>query len=263
MSGAAGDEQGPSTTGGMIAVVNLHAQIDGMAPTSVLLVDLLLLRGHVLGRIADYERATDLAAQLVRDTPGDGSAWLAQARTRAAFHRFTEALADLETAERTGLVRAAVVRDRAAILQAIGCHNQARDLHRSAAKHQRCFTTLGALAVFHAERGEVAEAERWAAWPGSTRPRALTRPPSTAFARWRPPVTTRSTPPSSPVLTGRHCPVRRGPAILGGRAGPSPRRRRPARPGWRTRARCQVRSRPGRARRRLRSPGPRVRRRAR
>jgi tetratricopeptide (TPR) repeat protein len=160
MSGAAGDEQGPSTTGGMIAVVNLHAQIDGMAPTSVLLVDLLLLRGHVLGRIADYERATDLAAQLVRDTPGDGSAWLAQARTRAAFHRFTEALADLETAERTGLVRAAVVRDRAAILQAIGCHNQARDLHRSAAKHQRSFTTLGALAVFHAERGEVAEAER-------------------------------------------------------------------------------------------------------
>jgi tetratricopeptide (TPR) repeat protein len=172
MSGAASlaAERGPSTTSGTIAVVNLHAQIDGLASASVLLVELLLLRGQVLGRIADYERAVDLAARLVRDTPGDGSAWLARARTRAAFHRFTEALADLEMAdleladlelaERTGLARAAVARDRAVILQAIGCHYQARDLYRSAAKDQPGLATLGALAVFHAERGEVAEAER-------------------------------------------------------------------------------------------------------
>jgi tetratricopeptide (TPR) repeat protein len=167
MSGAASlaAERGPSTTSGTIAVVNLHAQIDGLASASVLMVELLLLRGQVLGRIADYERAVDLAARLVRDTPGDGSAWLARARTRAAFHRFTEALADLETADldaagRTGLARAAVAKDRAVILQAIGCHYQARDLYRSAAKDQPGLATLGALAVFHAERGEVAEAER-------------------------------------------------------------------------------------------------------
>jgi hypothetical protein len=58
----------------------------------VLLVDLLLLRGQVLGLIADYERADELADVLVRDAPDDGTAWLARARTRATFHRFPEAL---------------------------------------------------------------------------------------------------------------------------------------------------------------------------
>jgi tetratricopeptide (TPR) repeat protein len=149
----------PSTTSGTIAVANLHAQIDGLVVPSALLIDLLLLRGHVLGRIADYERAAGLAAQLVRDAPGDGAAWLASARTRAAFHRFAEALADLDVAEQTGSDRALVAGERAVILQATGCHAQARDLHCSAAARQPAFATIGALAVLHAERGEVAEAE--------------------------------------------------------------------------------------------------------
>jgi hypothetical protein len=42
-----------------------------------LLVDLLILRGEVLGRITDYERAAELAQVLVRDAPDDGAAWLA------------------------------------------------------------------------------------------------------------------------------------------------------------------------------------------
>jgi hypothetical protein len=69
----------PATTGGTIAVVNLHAQIDGLtarglrdasspAAESLRRVDLLVLRGHVLGRIADYEQAAELAEQLVRAT---------------------------------------------------------------------------------------------------------------------------------------------------------------------------------------------------
>ena len=45
-----------------------------------LLVDLLLLRGRMLGRIADYERAAELAERLVRDASDDGTAWLARAR---------------------------------------------------------------------------------------------------------------------------------------------------------------------------------------
>jgi tetratricopeptide (TPR) repeat protein len=157
--GPAGDDRELPTTRGSIAVVNLHAQIEARAGAPVLLIDLLLLRGHVLGRIADYERAADLAGQLVRDTPGDGAAWLARARTRAAFHRFTEALADLDAAERTGSDRAAVAGERAAILQAIGCYSQAGNLYRSAAARQPGFATLGALAVLHAERGKLAAAE--------------------------------------------------------------------------------------------------------
>jgi tetratricopeptide (TPR) repeat protein len=138
------------------AVVNLDAQIDGLAAASPLLIDLLILRGQVLGRIADYERAAELAEQFVRDTTGDGTAFLSRARARATFHRFTEALADLDAAERSGLDRRTLAAERAVILQATGCYGQARELLRSSAD----FSALGALAVFHASRCEAAEAER-------------------------------------------------------------------------------------------------------
>jgi len=108
----AGGDREPSTTSGAIAVVNLHAQIDGLAATDRLaLIDLLTRRGQVLGRIADYELAAELAEQLVRGSAAD------------------------DGAGGDGAVSRAAARDRPG------------------------FTTLGALAVFHAERGEAAEAE--------------------------------------------------------------------------------------------------------
>jgi tetratricopeptide (TPR) repeat protein len=125
-----------------------------------LLVDLLMLRGEVLGCIADDERAAELAQVLVRDAPDDGAAWLARARTRAAFHRFLEALADLDAAGRRDVDRAAPDAERAAILQAVGCYAEALVLRRDAAERRPDFTTLGALAVLEAERGKVAQAER-------------------------------------------------------------------------------------------------------
>jgi tetratricopeptide (TPR) repeat protein len=124
------------------------------------LVDLLLLRGRVLGRIADYERAAGLAEALARNAPDDGAALLARARTRGTFHRFPEALADLDAAERRDADRAALDAEQAAILQAIGCHAEALVLRRDAAAHRPGFTTLGALAVLEAERGQIREAER-------------------------------------------------------------------------------------------------------
>jgi tetratricopeptide (TPR) repeat protein len=163
----------PTTSGG-IAVANLQAQIDGLAMSAhrtrsgragpaameqALLVDLLLLRGRMLGRIADYARAAELAEALVRDAPDDGTAWLARARDRATFHRFPEALADLDAAGRRGADRAVVDAERAAILQAVGCYDDALVLRRTAAERRPDFTTLGALAVLQAERGAVTEAE--------------------------------------------------------------------------------------------------------
>ena len=126
----------------------------------VLLVDLLILRGEVLGLIADDERAAELALVLVRDAPDDGAAWLARARTRATFHRFAEALADLDGAGRRGASHAALDAEWAAILQAVGCYADARVLRRDAAERRPDFATLGALAVLEAERGKVAQAER-------------------------------------------------------------------------------------------------------
>ncbi|NMH97109.1 hypothetical protein [Pseudonocardia acidicola] len=124
------------------------------------LIDLLGLRGHVLGRIADYERAAELAERLARDAPDEGRALLARARSRATFHRFPEALADLDAAGRHGADRATLDAERAAILQALGCYADALVLHRDAAQRRPDFTTLGALAVLQAERGQVAAAER-------------------------------------------------------------------------------------------------------
>jgi len=150
---AVGCDREPSTTSGAIAVVNLHAQIDGLAaralPASsapgssaadwLVLIDLLTLRGQVLGRIADYERAAELAEQLVRGGGAggggadDGAALPARARTRATFHRFADALADLDAAEdRGGCDRAALAAERAVILQATGSGAEAGKLHRRA-----------------------------------------------------------------------------------------------------------------------------------
>jgi tetratricopeptide (TPR) repeat protein len=132
----------PVTTNGTIAVANLHAQIDGLAvqsrrdgaeqaattmavPARVQLIDLLTLRGDVLGRIADYELAAELAECLVRDAPDDGTAWLTRAKTRATFHRFAMALDDLDAAGRNGLGPAVMDTKRTATLQAAGSHADA------------------------------------------------------------------------------------------------------------------------------------------
>ena len=58
------------------------------------------------------------------------------ARTRATFHRFAEALADLDAAGRRGADRAALQAEWAAILQAVGCYVEARALRRDAAERR-------------------------------------------------------------------------------------------------------------------------------
>jgi tetratricopeptide (TPR) repeat protein len=175
MTALTDEEHELSTTNGTIAVVNLRSQIDSLtarahradagqtAPLAVaeqaVLIDLLTLRGHVLGRIADYERAAELAERLVHDTPDDGVALLARARTRATVHRFSDALGDLDAAGRSGSDQTVLDAERAAILQAVRCHAEALVLHRKAAERRHDFSTLGALAVLQAERGQVTEAE--------------------------------------------------------------------------------------------------------
>jgi tetratricopeptide (TPR) repeat protein len=158
------------TTGGAIAIANLHTQIGSLrarASAGLLsvaqcagLVDLLLLRGHILGCIVDYERADALAEQLVRDAPDDGDAVLARARARATLHRFAEVLADLDAADRLGEDRAGLDAERATILQALGRYDDALASRASAAERRPDFATLGALAGLQAERGLLADAEQ-------------------------------------------------------------------------------------------------------
>ena len=157
-------------THGAIALLNLGAQIEALEPqvrlgrssieTRVGVIELISLRGLILGRIADYERAEELADQLVHDAPDDASAFLARARARAVFHRFHDALIDLDHAERLSLDSETANSERAAIFQALGRYDEALALREEAVRRRATFESLAALVGLHAERGEIVAAEK-------------------------------------------------------------------------------------------------------
>jgi tetratricopeptide (TPR) repeat protein len=105
-------DSGLVTTAGVIALGNLEARIDGQVSRATEgrltvgeraeLVELIALRGHVLGSIADAERAAAMADELVGQLPRDARSFLARARMRSVFHRFPSALTDLGTAAGLG-----------------------------------------------------------------------------------------------------------------------------------------------------------------
>jgi tetratricopeptide (TPR) repeat protein len=146
---------------GQIAVLELNAGRGQLATRSLAeLIELLILRGQILGRITDYGRAEALAEQLGRRDPSDGRALLTRARARACLHRFAEALTDLEAAEDRGAAGTETEAERAAIFQALGRYEQALTLRRAAAARHPDFETLGGLAALQAERGRIPTAER-------------------------------------------------------------------------------------------------------
>ena len=158
------------TTDGGIAVGNLDAQIAGnerLARGRALSVkerasqaDLLAQRGQILGRITDYEAADAIAESLVREAPEDANAWLARARTRATFHRFPDALADLGKAEERGALKPAVDAIRVGILQATGHETEALPIRQRLSAARPDILRVGAEATLRAARGELDEAER-------------------------------------------------------------------------------------------------------
>ena len=159
-------------TDGAIALLNLGAQIDALEPevrlgccsveTRAGLVELITLRGLIIGRIADYEWAEEIAEQLVRDAPTDARAFVARARTRATFHKFYDALADVDCAARLSLDPETANGERAAIFQAIGRYDEALALREEAAAHRASFENVAAFVSLHAERGEIEAAEWYA-----------------------------------------------------------------------------------------------------
>ena len=163
-------DTGPVTTAGLIAVGNLEARIDGQLSQATAgrltvaeraeLVELLALRGHVLGRIADCERAAAIADELVDQVPSDARSFLARARMRGVFHRFTAALADLDSAAALGGDHGDLDAERAAIHQALGRYDEALAIRRVAVEGHADFTALAALAGIYGERGEMGEADR-------------------------------------------------------------------------------------------------------
>jgi tetratricopeptide (TPR) repeat protein len=161
-----------SLTDGELTMSNLQAQIAGreqqlMENSRVAvadqaeLIELVAMRGFLLGVIADYELAEERADELCRNHPDDGTAYLSRARSRARFHLFEEALTDLDDAERFGADRGSVCRERATIFQAKGEYETALAFFVPAAEMQRSFAAVGALAVLHSERNDSTATEKF------------------------------------------------------------------------------------------------------
>jgi tetratricopeptide (TPR) repeat protein len=165
------NDSGPLTTAGIIAVGNLEARIDGQSSRAMSgrltvgerteLVELIALRGQVLGCIAHAERAASMADELVSQLPSDARSFVARARMRCVFHRFASALTDLDTAAVLGGDRVDLDPERAAIYQALGRYDEALAIRRLAVDSHADFSALAALAGVYGERGEMDEAERW------------------------------------------------------------------------------------------------------
>jgi tetratricopeptide (TPR) repeat protein len=155
-------------TSGRIAVANLSASIDSLqlrraeganSDTLFALSKLLFLRGDILGRIADHDRAELVAREAIGMSPGSARALYIGAQLAGRFHRFEEANALLDQALAAGHSRHEIAHERAAVLQATGRYDDALVLRERMAKDKVEIRTLGALASLLAELGRWTAAE--------------------------------------------------------------------------------------------------------
>jgi tetratricopeptide (TPR) repeat protein len=160
-------------TSGRIAVANLSASIDSLEQRRVegasfedlvALSKLLFLRGDLLGRIADHDRAELVANEAIALSPDTGRVNYTRARLAGRFHRFEEATALLDQALAAGYPRQEIEVEKAGLLQATGQYREALALRESLAKDDPGIHTIGALATLLAEMEDWDSAEsRYAA----------------------------------------------------------------------------------------------------
>ncbi|MDL2409557.1 tetratricopeptide repeat protein [Rhizobium calliandrae] len=152
-------------TSGRIAIINLSASIDSRereganAENLLALSRLLFLRGDLLGRIADHDRAETIAFQAVDLAPDSAGALHARAQIAGRFHRFGQAKALLDEALLAGHPERLIDAERSALLQATGQYDEALTLRESQAKRNPGIDTLGALATLLAEMDQWSAAE--------------------------------------------------------------------------------------------------------
>jgi tetratricopeptide (TPR) repeat protein len=160
--GSPAGEALPSTTDGAIAMGNLDAQVRAAerlaaaqhaSAGAARLVELLLLRASIGGKVADLERAAELAEASAHAAPTAPSALVLRARSRAALHRFDEALSDLVEAEKLGARPEQIASVRASCLQGKGAFDEALAMRRRAREERATTETLGAEAALLAEMG--------------------------------------------------------------------------------------------------------------
>ena len=125
----------------------------------VALSKLLFVRGDLLGRISDHDRAELIATEAIAISPGTARALYIRAQLAGRFHRFEEASVLLDQALEAGYPRHEIDLERAALLQATGRYEDALVLRERLAKVDPGIHTLGALASLLAEMGQWLAAE--------------------------------------------------------------------------------------------------------
>ena len=143
------------TTSSTIAIRNLDQQIAQLGGQPGV-EELLLVRQRFL---SDYE-ALDRACTLTEDRSETNADLLRRARTRAAVHRFADALGDIEAAARKGATSEETRGLRASILIATGHANKVIPELQADLVHRPSFASRSALAAAYASIGRFADADR-------------------------------------------------------------------------------------------------------
>lgn len=162
-------KQLPTTDGG-IAVGNLEGDITNLvgmlgrqpknAPVLATLALMYLEHGKICGRLAEYDRAEELARQAVELAPKEPRSWSALAAVHGRLHRFVDADDDLRHLEQLGQRGLDLERRRASLLVATGRLAEARPMLEKWAAEEPRIDTVGELACLHADEGKWALAER-------------------------------------------------------------------------------------------------------
>lgn len=169
------------TTSASIELNNLDSQIEATdlrlqkTPNDVALrgqlVGLLLLRARVLGWSADLLRARDLAEETVTLAPDTHDSYFLRARGRAATHKFVEALADLDEAEKRlaastlskmkegPMIADAILGTRISVLVGQGQYDNAEGLLKERLQRVSTTLTLGDYAALLGRMGRLQEAD--------------------------------------------------------------------------------------------------------
>lgn len=144
-----------STTSGAIAIENLDQQIR-QAGNEAGVEELLLVRSRFLGDYVALDRASALGegrSITARDL-------LLRARTRAAVHRFADALADVDMAERAGGKADEISALRASIFVAVGRGNEVIPQLEATEVRNPGFASRTALALAYGAVGRLDDADR-------------------------------------------------------------------------------------------------------
>jgi tetratricopeptide (TPR) repeat protein len=155
-------------TSGRIAVANLSASIESLElrctqrasfEDLVALSQLLFVRGDLLGRIVDHDRAERVAAEAVPLSADMGTVLYIRAQLAGRFHRFAEANALLDQALAARYPGQEIDAERASLLQATGHYHDALVLRERLVKDNPGIHALGALASLLAEMDHWIAAE--------------------------------------------------------------------------------------------------------